>query len=99
MRRCSDCVHFYVHPVYTNMGFCEIHRKLVDGQDSCDRFSEVRPEEVERGFRERGWIYCTDCRKPLFELSEVKEHLRLNHHLTIRFLRDQVAKEESPGAF
>ena len=99
MKRCYDCIFFYVHPVYSNMGLCKVQNKIVDKDFYCDSFKEVKSEDLVKTFKERGWVYCSDCKKPIFDEGELKKHLELNHHVTVSFLRDTVAKEESPGAF
>ncbi len=99
MKRCYDCTFFYVHPIYSNIGFCKIHKKVVDKDFYCDEFKEVKVEDLFKILKERGWVYCSDCKKPIFDEEELKKHLNMNHHVTVSFLKDAVAKEESPGAF
>ncbi|MDP8024062.1 MAG: hypothetical protein ACP5LF_06230 [Nitrososphaeria archaeon] len=99
MKRCYDCIYFYVHPVYSNMGLCKVNNKIVDKDFYCESFKEINPDDLFKVLKERGWVYCSDCKKPIFDEEELKKHLSLNHHVTVSFLKDTVAKEESPGAF
>jgi thioredoxin-related protein len=99
MERCYDCIFFYVHPVYSNIGLCKLHNKIVDKDFYCDGFKKVNFEDLFNALKEMGWVYCSNCKKPLFDEEELKKHLSMNHHVTVRFLKDKVAKEESPGAF
>ncbi|MFP3213677.1 MAG: hypothetical protein RXR18_00460 [Nitrososphaeria archaeon] len=99
MKRCYDCIFFYVHPVYSNIGLCKLHNKIVDKDFYCDGFKKVNFEDLFNALKEMGWVYCSNCKKPLFDEEELKKHLSMNHHVTVRFLKDKVAKEESLGAF
>ncbi len=98
-KKCYSCVYFSVHPIYTNLGFCNVHKKLVGKDYYCESFKQINVEDLKAAIKERGWVYCSDCKRPIFNFEELDLHLRSNHHVTISFMHDVVAKEESPGAF
>lgn len=54
------------------------------------------PDEISNVISMYGWVYCVDCRTPIFDLETALDHVRHGHILVNRFMFDQVAAEEAP---
>ncbi|MGC8556069.1 MAG: hypothetical protein ACP5NG_03575 [Conexivisphaera sp.] len=94
MVSCTTCAHYVPHPQYRYLGYCDEIGSVVVGDQACDRFSPAVNEDALRALEMRGWIYCVDCRRVIFDAEEALEHARRGELLSWRFMPDEVAREE-----
>jgi len=88
------CAHYVPHPQYGYMGYCDEHG-MVFGHQSCEGFTPMSADRLIDVLKARGWVYCVDCRRALFDAEEVLAHLRRGELLTAEFMSDAVAAEEA----
>ncbi len=93
---CEDCKHYIPHSVYKYIGFCEEKGKVVfnESPTDCDAVNKMTMDNLQSVFESLGWVYCIDCRAPVFEIDEARRHLSNHHLMTTRFMYDRVAAEE-----
>ncbi|WP_069807942.1 hypothetical protein [Vulcanisaeta thermophila] len=85
---------FEPHGIYMWLGLDKGRNKIVFRSDLKSRDLNGEVERVKRALETMGWVYCIDCRTPIFDLDAAIRHLRLGHVLATRFMRDEVTKEE-----
>ncbi len=95
---CSSCVFFKVHDLFDYIGYCTIKDELiVGGESGCPHYKPVDKSQLVELLRERGWIYCVTCKKPIYSEEELDEYLE-KYRVNVDFFNDTVAAEESPAA-
>jgi hypothetical protein len=95
MNKCAACAHYVPHPQYRYIGYCDEMGSVVLGdQAQCDKFALTAEDQLRAALELRGWIYCLDCRRAIFDLDEALEHARGGELLSSRFMFDEVAREE-----
>ncbi len=89
---------FIPHAIHTWIGYLKV-RGIVVIKDEGARYGPYS-RDTERRLKEAlstyGWVYCVDCKQPIFDLREAMEHAKHGHLLTNRFMPDEVAPEEVP---
>jgi len=93
---CEDCGRYIPHSVYKYIGFCEEQGKVVFNEPptNCDTVSKTTMDSLSSVFGSLGWVYCIDCKAPIFEMEEAVKHIASHHLITTRFMYDRVAAEE-----
>lgn len=93
---CEDCEHYIPHSVYRYIGFCEKQGKVVFNETptDCDTVNKMAMDDLSLVFESTGWIYCIDCKAPIFEMEEAVKHISNHHLIATRFMYDRVAAEE-----
>ena len=74
--KCERCVYFIAHDAYDYFGVCERNEKVVMANYKCEGFKEIRIEEIKKVIKEKGKVYCLSCKKPIYSVDELKEHLK-----------------------
>jgi hypothetical protein len=64
--------------------------------ETCDEFKEVNLEDLRNIIRSKGWLYCNTCRKAIYTVEELIEHIE--DELGAALFSDVVASEEAPTA-
>ncbi len=99
MVTCSSCSHYLPHPQYKYIGYCSALGSIVlGGNPPCESFSPLTRDALAELLELRGWVYCVDCRHPIFDLDEALEHAARGDKLSISFMFDEVAREEASPA-
>ncbi len=93
---CTTCVYFVPHDVYSYVGICKKSNKLIVRKEACDKFKELKREEIEKILDTRGWIYCITCRTVIYSKEKLDDHEE--DVMVIDQYSDAVASEESPAA-
>ncbi len=94
--KCESCVYFIAHDAYDYFGVCERNEKVVIANYKCEEFKKIQIEEIKKVIKEKGKVYCLSCKKPIYSVDELKEHLKGRIFMDI--FCDEVAAEESPTA-
>ena len=94
---CKNCIYYKPHSLY-GFGYCEKKGSIVFGDESCKDVVPAVREDLIKAIEAYGWVYCSECRKALFSVEELDQHLSLGHTLFNEFMEDFVASEEAPGA-
>ncbi|BBE42587.1 hypothetical protein [Conexivisphaera calida] len=95
MSKCAACAYYVPHPQYGYIGYCEKIGSVVLGdRTQCDKFIPTAEDQLRAALELRGWIYCVDCRRAIFDLDEALRHARSGELLSSRFMFDEVAREE-----
>ncbi|ADN50839.1 hypothetical protein [Vulcanisaeta distributa] len=87
---------FIPHAIHMWFGY--LKDRIVTKEEGAkhSRFSKDAENRLREALSTFGWVYCIDCKHPIFDLEEALEHLRRGHVLTNRFMPDEVAPEEVP---
>ncbi|HEU16827.1 MAG TPA: hypothetical protein ENO38_04060 [Nitrososphaeria archaeon] len=95
MSKCTMCTHYIPHPQYRYIGYCAETGSVVLGdRTQCDKFAPTAEDQLRAALELRGWIYCADCHRTIFDLDEALAHARGGDLLSSRFMFDEVAREE-----
>jgi hypothetical protein len=89
---------FIPHAIHTWFGYLK-SRGIVITRDEGAKYGQYARDTEERirnALSTFGWVYCVDCRQPIFDLNEALEHAKRGHLLTNEFMMDEVAAEEVP---
>lgn len=62
----------------------------------CDDYEELTLDVLREKLHADGWLYCVDCRTPIFYIEELEKHI--GHIVTLSIHSDSVASEEAPPA-
>ncbi len=99
MSICAACARYVPHPQYKYIGYCEETGSVVVGSNPrCEKFSPMTEDLLRALMDSRGWVYCVDCRKAIFDLEEALDHMRSGDVLSSSFMFDEVAREEVSSA-
>ncbi|GAB6946355.1 hypothetical protein JCM16161A_04850 [Vulcanisaeta sp. JCM 16161] len=87
---------FVPHAIHMWFGYYK--DRIVPKEEGArySHFSKDAENRLREALSTYGWVYCIDCKHPIFDLEEALEHLRKGHVLTNRFMPDEVAPEEVP---
>ncbi|MFO7791583.1 MAG: hypothetical protein R6W73_01190 [Candidatus Saliniplasma sp.] len=91
---CKECVYFISHDSYNYMGFCKKKEKMSLSEHECPEVKEIKFKDVEKVLEEQGWVYCETCKKPIYDVEELKKHTE--GKVVWEFYPDDVAAEDSP---
>jgi len=95
MKGCASCAHFVPHPQYGYIGYCDDTDSVVMADaPPCREFVSSDVDRITAMIDLRGWTYCVNCRRAIFDAEEALEHAGRGHVLSVRFMRDEVAPEE-----
>ncbi|WP_054854414.1 hypothetical protein [Vulcanisaeta distributa] len=87
---------FIPHAIHMWFGYYKDRVVLKEEGAKHSHFSKDAENRLRETLSTYGWVYCIDCKHPIFNLEEALEHLRKGHVLTNRFMPDEVAPEETP---
>jgi hypothetical protein len=65
-------------------------------KEECSGYVERDFETLVKLLLERGFLYCADCRQPIYSPDELRQHAR--DRVIALIPPDEVAYEESPAA-
>ncbi|MFW6038147.1 MAG: hypothetical protein ACOC89_01250 [Candidatus Saliniplasma sp.] len=94
-KTCQDCVYFIAHDSYNYIGYCKRKKEISFSDDECPKVKEVELKELKKVLEEQGWVYCETCKKPIYDVKELKNHTQ--GKIVWESFPDDVAAEESPG--
>jgi hypothetical protein len=90
---CTRCAKYVLHDTYHFLGYCNSKQQIVPySEGGCEHFEAL---DLNTAFKENGWLYCVTCRKPVYSIDELREHV--GDILTSHVYNDEVASEESPS--
>nr|KJR72385.1 MAG: hypothetical protein TU36_02425 [Vulcanisaeta sp. AZ3] len=94
----SSNEEFIPHAIYTWFGLLKSRNSVVTKEEGAkfSPFAKDTENRLRDALSSFGWVYCVDCRQPLFTLEEALEHSKRGHLLTNMFMPDEVAPEEVP---
>lgn len=91
---CRKCSHFTIHPDYPYLVICvEMGRIVARHVEVCKDYVEKSWDELAERLSEVGFLYCAECRKPVFAQEELTNHRA--ELIPLEFFADEVACEES----
>ncbi|MEM2215732.1 MAG: hypothetical protein QXP57_04090 [Nitrososphaerota archaeon] len=94
---CPECVNFTIHPDYPYLVICLEKQQLAPlPKEVCKDYVEKTWEKLIEMLSERGFLYCSECKKPIYSLDELNNHKK--EFISLEFFPDEVASEESPAA-
>ncbi len=94
---CTRCVHCVPHDTVRHMSFCDRKKELVVyGKKKCQSFEIVDMEEVKKTLKERGWVYCLSCSRPVFLFEDLNDHI--GDIIVQETFSDNVASEDNASA-
>lgn len=90
---CGKCSRYVVHPLFPYIGCCKDKNEMtVNIKEVCDRFSELKIEEVKRMYENGTIFYCVKCMEPLYRLEDYLKHK--DHNPVMEILVDDQLLEE-----
>jgi hypothetical protein len=90
---CTKCTKYVLHDTYHFLGYCNSKEQIItSAEGACENFEVM---DLDKAFKENGWLYCLTCKKPMYSVEELKEHV--GDMLTFHVYNDEVASEESPS--
>ncbi len=93
---CQKCLHFTVHPSYPYLVICiELEQVVAQPREVCKNYVEKTWEKFIEQLSESGFLYCAECRKPIFSAEELHKHKP--EFIPFEFFTDDVAYEEVPA--
>ncbi|MCL7393334.1 MAG: hypothetical protein LZ169_00675 [Thaumarchaeota archaeon] len=95
--RCLKCFKYSPHPIYPSIMVCVEDNTVISmPKEACSRYVERDFEALAKLLLERGFLYCADCRQPIYSLDELRQHA--GDKVIAIIPSDEVACEESPAA-
>ncbi len=54
-------------------------------------FADNARKKIRGAIETLGWVYCMDCRHPIFSVDKALDYLNDGHLLAVEFMPDKVA--------
>jgi hypothetical protein len=90
---CPRCAKYISHDIYISLGYCDSKSQIIPkAEGACEHFEAI---DVDKAFKENGWMYCISCKKPFFSVEELGDHI--GHMMSSKVYQDDIASEESPS--
>jgi len=90
---CSRCTKYFSHDIYNFLGYCDSKEQIIPKTEgACEHFEAI---DLDKTFKENGWIYCVSCKKPIYSVKELKDHT--GDVISSKVYHDDIASEESPS--
>jgi hypothetical protein len=94
---CIRCTHCIPHDTVQHISFCDRKKELVVySEKKCENFEKVDMEEMKKSLRERGWVYCLSCSRPVFLFEDLNDHI--GDIIVQETFSDDVASEDNSSA-
>ncbi|MEM1683893.1 MAG: hypothetical protein QXG46_05900 [Ignisphaera sp.] len=93
---CGRCIFFKPHIYFPYVGYCVVKQNAVsfEVQGFCESFRPSSIDELRTILREKGWLYCVNCRKIIYDENELKEHVE-KHFISPDVTLDESIAEEA----
>jgi hypothetical protein len=90
---CTKCARYILHDTYYFLGYCSSKEQIIPhSEGACEHFEAI---DLAKALKENGWLYCVTCRKPVYSIEELRDHV--GDILAFQVYNDEVASEESPS--
>lgn len=94
----SESDEYVPHAIHTWFGYLKVRGLIVPKEEGAKHgpFTKDTEKRLREALVMYGWVYCVDCRRPIFSIDEALDHIKQGHLLTNEFMHDDVAPEEVP---
>lgn len=94
---CLRCAKMASSLVYSSILICFENGNVIPAlKETCPNYLERSFSSLVKRLSEHGFLYCADCKKPIYSIDELQEHV--NDLILTNYPPDEVVHEESPVA-